>query len=139
MALPQPLHIFRKDLIHLWPETLFVLLLFVAFAFCAPSGWAGSQFAGYIVALSWLLKIVMPISWLVLRPQTLGVSQPRLRDGAITLSLALSARAQVVVQDAVPDNAPTPLPAALPLFAGGLGLLGLMGRRRKQKLNACAA
>jgi Domain of unknown function (DUF4403) len=53
-----------------------------------------------------------PLSWLVLRPETLGVSQPRLRDGAITLSLALSARARVVVQDAVPDNAPTPLPAA---------------------------
>ena len=26
---------------------------------------------------------------------------------------------------------PTPLPAALPLFAGGLGLLGFFGRRRK--------
>ena len=31
MALPQPLHIFRKDLTHLWPETLFVLVLFAAF------------------------------------------------------------------------------------------------------------
>ena len=28
-----------------------------------------------------------PVSWLVLRPEALGVSQPRLRDGAITLSL----------------------------------------------------
>ena len=33
MALPQPLHIFRKDLTHLWPETLFVLILFVFFVF----------------------------------------------------------------------------------------------------------
>ena len=27
----------------------------------------------------------------------------------------------------------TPLPAALPLFAGGLSLMGLLGRRRKRK------
>ena len=27
----------------------------------------------------------------------------------------------------------TPLPAALPLFAGGLGLFGLLARRRKKK------
>ena len=30
--------------------------------------------------------------------------------------------------------ATTPLPAALPLFAGGLGALGLSGWRRKKKL-----
>ena len=66
MALPQPLHICRKDLTHLWPETLFVLILFVAFAFAAPSGWAGSEYFTYITLLSGLLKILMPISWLVL-------------------------------------------------------------------------
>jgi hypothetical protein len=31
---------------------------------------------------------------------------------------------------------PTPLPAALPLFAGGLGVLGLVARRRKWKVAA---
>lgn len=34
--------------------------------------------------------------------------------------------------------APTPLPAALPLFATGLGALGLLARRRKQKASATA-
>jgi hypothetical protein len=35
--------------------------------------------------------------------------------------------------------ATTPLPAALPLFAGGLGTLGLLGWRRKRKAAALAA
>jgi hypothetical protein len=30
-------------------------------------------------------------------------------------------------------NATTPLPAALPLFATGLGVMGLLGWRRKRK------
>jgi hypothetical protein len=53
-----------------------------------------------------------PASWLVLRPQALQVSQPRLEGGAVTLALALTAQAKVVVQDAAPDNPPTPLPPA---------------------------
>jgi hypothetical protein len=35
--------------------------------------------------------------------------------------------------------APTPLPAAFPLFAGGLGLLGLVSRYRKRKNSAVVA
>jgi hypothetical protein len=36
------------------------------------------------------------------------------------------------------DVSPTPLPAALPLFATGLGGLGLLGCRKKQKPRAVA-
>jgi hypothetical protein len=36
------------------------------------------------------------------------------------------------------DTAATPIPAALPLFAGGLGVIGLFGRRRKRKNTALA-
>ena len=66
MSLPQPLHIFRKDLTHLWPETLFVLALFAGFAFAAPSAWEGTQYAVYATIASWLLKVLMPLSWLIL-------------------------------------------------------------------------
>jgi hypothetical protein len=38
-----------------------------------------------------------------------------------------------------PELATTPLPAALPLFATGLGALGLLGWRRKRKAAALAA
>jgi hypothetical protein len=33
-------------------------------------------------------------------------------------------------------TAATPLPAALPLFAGGLGVLGFLARRRKKKASS---
>ena len=65
MAAPQPLHIFRKDLTHLWPETLVTLLLFAAFAWVAPYGWQATQYSPYISILGVLLHILMPISWLI--------------------------------------------------------------------------
>ena len=42
----------------------------------------------------------------------------------------------VFTYDGGVSASPTPLPAALPLFATGLGALGLLGWRRKQKLVA---
>jgi len=39
----------------------------------------------------------------------------------------------------VADVTATPLPAALPLFAGGLGALGLLGWRRKRNAAKLAA
>jgi len=38
----------------------------------------------------------------------------------------------------IPQTAVTPVPAALPLFAGGLGALGLLGWRRKRKAQVAA-
>ena len=63
---PQSLHIFRKDLIHLWPETLVVVLLFVAFAAFLPTNWQASPYASIVQLVSFLLHILMPISWMVL-------------------------------------------------------------------------
>jgi hypothetical protein len=37
------------------------------------------------------------------------------------------------------DVVATPLPAALPLFAGGLGVIGLLARRKKRKAPAAVA
>jgi hypothetical protein len=34
------------------------------------------------------------------------------------------------------DGVATPVPAALPLFAGGLGLIGLLGARKRRKAQA---
>lgn len=66
---PQPIHIFRKDLMHLWPETLIVVGLFIACAWASPSRWTASQneISGLIPVLAIFLKaFLMPVSWLVL-------------------------------------------------------------------------
>jgi hypothetical protein len=40
----------------------------------------------------------------------------------------------VVPTDQILAVAATPIPAALPLFAGGLGLMGFLARRRKRNV-----
>jgi hypothetical protein len=51
-----------------------------------------------------------PVSWLVLRPESLALMQPAIGHGALTLSLALAARGEVLIQNEAPSNPPTPLP-----------------------------
>jgi hypothetical protein len=51
----------------------------------------------------------------------------------------LTIPAQADIQSITINTATTPLPAALPLFASGLGALGLLGWRRKRKAAALAA
>jgi hypothetical protein len=52
---------------------------------------------------------------------------------------SLSASGVDLLAFATPAVSATPLPAALPLFAGGLGALGLLGWCRKRKTAALAA
>ena len=65
MAAPQPIHIFQKDVRHLWPETLITLLLFVAFAWSVPYEWHTSAYSRLVPVLAGLLHVLMPIAWLV--------------------------------------------------------------------------
>ena len=59
------------------------------------------------------------------------VLYPELYNGPVGNLLAQSVSGGVEV-------APTPLPAALPLFAGGLGVVGLFARRRKTQEHHCS-
>lgn len=56
-----------------------------------------------------------PVTWLVLKPQSLGIAQPRIGEGTLALSLAVTAKGEMVVQDRKPLNPPTPLPPPAPL------------------------
>ena len=54
-------------------------------------------------------------------------------------SSILFASGQNALEFADVSTSLTPLPAALPLFAGGLGVMGLLARRRKRKFSAVTA
>jgi hypothetical protein len=68
-------------------------------------------------------------------------------DGGLTPATLLAALTSAIVTPAhATDVDPcaavmgaTPVPATLPLFAAGLGALGLLGWRRKRRAQACAA
>jgi hypothetical protein len=65
------------------------------------------------------------------------VSRVRITSGNVLLGAGQLDPDVVVMDDFIfgePSN--TPLPAALPLFATGLGVLGLLGWRRKRKQGA---
>jgi PEP-CTERM motif len=74
---------------------------------------------------------------------TLALATDTLNFGSYIATLHLSslvltgATGETVPFSLTADITPTPLPAALPLFASGLGALGLFGWRRKRK-NAAA-
>jgi len=65
------------------------------------------------------------------QPPFLPDVYPRGTDGAVSLTIAFTSDEPTV--ELIASGTLTPLPAALPLFATGLGALGLFGWRRKQK------
>ena len=79
--------------------------------------------AGFTDLQSWTRDAMLDPDWLRIGTDIVG-----LVNGAIpTFNAAFSL-----------DGVETPLPGALPLFATGLGVLGLLGWRRKRKAQAAA-
>jgi len=65
----QSLHIFRKDLRHLWPELSIYAALLIAFAWTAPLTWPGSnstQSQMLLQVVLVFLHALMPVLWLVM-------------------------------------------------------------------------
>jgi ABC-2 family transporter protein len=68
----QPFHIFRKDAMHLWPETLITIVLLPVFAWVEVQSWAHStpenmSATTVLIKLASLgLALLLPIAWLVL-------------------------------------------------------------------------
>jgi hypothetical protein len=65
--LRQPFHIFRKDALHLWPETLVSIALLAAFAWADAQTWLPSD-GGFNPAAfgAGILRFLIVISWLIL-------------------------------------------------------------------------
>jgi hypothetical protein len=61
----QALHIFRKDLRHLWPECGVYVLLLLVFGIAAPQAWSGSGSTLVQTALR-LLAFLIPVAFFVL-------------------------------------------------------------------------
>jgi hypothetical protein len=63
----QPVHILRKDAIHLWPEILVSVALLIAFAWSESQTWLPSDgtFNPASLALV-ILRLLIPVSWLIL-------------------------------------------------------------------------
>jgi hypothetical protein len=63
----QPLHILRKDAIHLWPETLLSIALLIAFAWANAQSWLPSDGTLNVAAIAQpIIKFLIVVAWLVL-------------------------------------------------------------------------
>jgi len=64
--LVQPLHIFRKDAIHLWPETLISVALLAAFGWAQVHTWVPQEGFNPASLGVGFLVVLLPVMWLVL-------------------------------------------------------------------------
>jgi hypothetical protein len=64
--LRQPLHIFRKDALHLWPETLVSIVLLAAFAWAEAQTWIPAEGFNPAALGAGVLRFLIVISWLIL-------------------------------------------------------------------------
>lgn len=63
----QSLHIFRKDVRHLWPEISVYVVLLIAFTLVSPQLWDGVAMSNTLIhTFSVLLKALIPMTWLVM-------------------------------------------------------------------------
>jgi hypothetical protein len=89
-----------------------------------------------------ILQLTFSSDLMVAGPHTLlgGAPGPSFEcSGSFLCYLGISTEIRYVAADTIIDGVgATPLPAALPLFASGLGALGLLGWRRKKKADARA-
>jgi hypothetical protein len=64
--LKQPIHIFRKDALHLWPETLVSIALLIAFAWADAQTWTPTEGFNPAGLGAGILRFLIVISWLIL-------------------------------------------------------------------------
>ncbi|MGA7790657.1 MAG: VPLPA-CTERM sorting domain-containing protein, partial [Xanthobacteraceae bacterium] len=87
---------------------------------------------------SWLLTADIPGSYYLIRTSNLAVTDGVFDVGTFgTIDNTLNEGFNTE-DTGVWTPSTTPLPAALPLFASGLGAIGLLGWRRKRKAQAAA-
>jgi hypothetical protein len=121
------------------PNRVYDFVPSASFNFITPAVFNGAYFSGFssaTVQFQLFNGATLVGTSGVLAPSATPTFLSSGYNGLVTQIDVNSPRPDFFVMDNVTYNGsltPTPLPAALPLFAGGLGVLGLLGWRKKRK------